>query len=47
MQKSLKFYNTDKWCIRETRIYSKNEKHKIFWDFEIQINHQISARIHN
>ena len=42
--KKLKFNNTNKWYMHNTEVGQENETQKVFWDFEIQIDHQISVR---
>ena len=42
--KKLKFDYTNKWCMYNPESVLKNEMRKILWDFEIQTDHQISAR---
>ena len=42
--KKLKFDHTNKWYKRNPDSVLENETHKILWDFEIQTDHQISAR---
>ena len=41
--KKLKFDHMNKWC-RHKESVLKNETHRLFWDFEIQTDHLISAR---
>ena len=42
--KEFKFDYTNKWYKHNPESILENETHKIFWDFEIQTNHLISAR---
>ena len=42
--KRLKFDHTTKWYMHKPESIQENEKHKIFWDFEIQTDHLIPAR---
>ena len=38
------FDHTNKWYMYNPESVLKNETHKLLWDFEIQTDHQISAR---
>ena len=40
--KKLKFAHTNRWYMHN--LESENETHKLLWDFEVQTDHQISAR---
>ena len=42
--KKLKFDHTNKWYMHYPESVQENETHKLFWDFEIQTDHLISAR---
>ena len=42
--KKLKFDHANKWYVHSPESVSENETHKFLWDFEIQTDHQISAR---
>ena len=42
--KKFKFYHTKKWYMLNLESVLENETHKILWDFDIQTDHQISAR---
>ena len=42
--KKLKFDHMNKWYMHNPEYVQENKTHKLFWDFEIQSNHQISAR---
>ena len=42
--KKLKFDHTNKWYLHNPEFVQENETHKLLWDFEIQTDHQISAR---
>ena len=42
--KNLKFDHTNKWYMHNPESVLENEMHKLLWDFEIQTDHQISAR---
>ena len=42
--KKLKFDHTNKWYMHNTESFLENDTHKLFWDFEIQTDHLISAR---
>ena len=44
MCKKLKFDHTNKWYMQNPQSVLENETHKLLWDFEIQTDHQISAR---
>ena len=44
MCKKFKFDHINKWYIYNPETVQENEAHKLFWDFETQMNHQISAR---
>ena len=39
----LKFDSTNKWYIHNLGSVLENETHKLLWDIEIQMDHQISA----
>ena len=42
--KKLKSYHTNKWYMHNSEFVLENETCKIPWNFEIQIDHLISAR---
>ena len=42
--KKFKFGHTNKWYIHNTESALENETNKLLWDFEIQKDHEISAR---
>ena len=42
--KKFKFDHTNKWYIHNPESVLENERDKILWDFEIQMDHLISAR---
>ena len=42
--KKLKFDYTNKWYMHNPASILKNETHELFWDFDIQTDHLISAR---
>ena len=42
--KKLKFDHTNKWYMYNPESVLEKEKYTIFWDFEIQTDHLISAR---
>ena len=42
--KKFKFNHTNTWYMYNLELVMENETHKLFWDFEIQTHHQISAR---
>ena len=42
--KKLKFDHTNKWYLHNPESVLENETHKLFWNVEIQTDHQISAR---
>ena len=42
--KKLKFDHMNEWYLNNQESVRQNEMHKLFWDFEIQMDHQISAR---
>ena len=42
--KKLKFDHSNKWYMHNPESVLENETHELFWDFEIQTDHQISAR---
>ena len=42
--KILKFDHTNKWYVHKPASILENETHKLFWYFEIQTGHQITAR---
>ena len=42
--KKLIFDHTNKWYMYNPEYVLENETHKLLWDFEIQTDHQISAR---
>ena len=44
MCKKINFGHTNKWYIYKPESVLENETHKDLWDFEIQTDHQISAR---
>ena len=42
--KKFKFDHTNKWYMQNPASVLENETHKLLWDFEMQTDHQISAR---
>ena len=42
--KKLNFDHTNKWYMHNQESVVEKETHKLLWDFEIQTDHQISAR---
>ena len=42
--KKFKFDHTNKWYKHNQESILENEMHKCLWDFEVQTDHQISAR---
>ena len=42
--KKSKSDHTNKWYVHNPESVLENEMHKLLWDFEIQMNHLISAR---
>ena len=42
--KKLKFDHTNKWYMHNLESVLENETHKLFWDFQIQMDYLISAR---
>ena len=44
LYKRVKFDHTNKWHMHNPESVLEYETHKLFWDFEIQTDHQISAR---
>ena len=42
--KKLKFDHTNKWYMRNPAAVLENDTHKLLWDFDIQMDHLISAR---
>ena len=36
--------HTNKWYMHDPKSVLENETHKLLWDFEIQMHHQISTR---
>ena len=40
----LKFDYTNKWNMHNPVSIQENEMHKIFWDFDLHLDHLISAR---
>ncbi len=44
MCKKLKFDHANKWYMHNPESVLENETHKLLWDFEIQMDHLISAR---
>ena len=42
--KKFKFDHMNKWYLHQPKSVLENETHKILWDFEVQIDHIISAR---
>ena len=44
MCKKLKFDHANKWYMHNPEAVLENDTHKLLWDFNIQTNHQISAR---
>ena len=47
MCKKLKFDHMNKRYMHNSASVLENDTHKLFWDFEIQMAHQISARLYN
>ena len=43
--KKFKLDHTDKWYMHNPETVQENWMHKIIWNFEIQTDHPISARI--
>ena len=44
LYEELKFDHANKLYMHNPESVHENEMHKLFWDFEIQMNHQISIR---
>ena len=44
MWKKFKFDHANKWYIHNPAYVLENDTHKLLWDFDIQTDHQISAR---
>ena len=44
MCKKFKFDHTNKWYMHNPAPILENDTHKLLWDFDIQTDHQISAR---
>ena len=44
MCKKFKFDHTNKWYMHNPASVLENDTHKLLWDFDIQTDHQISAR---
>ena len=42
--KKFKFDHTNKWYMYNPESVQENETHKLLWDFEIEIDHLMSAR---
>ena len=42
--KKFKFDHVNKWYIHNTESVVENETYKILWDFDVEMDHQISAR---
>ena len=42
--KKFKFDRANKWYMHNPESVPENETHKVVWDFDIQTDHQISAR---
>ena len=42
--KKPKFYQMNKWYMHSPESVQENEMHNLLWDFEIQMEHLISAR---
>ena len=42
--KKLKFDHTNKWYMQNPESVQENETHELFWDFDIQTDHLISAK---
>ena len=42
--KKFKFDNTNKWYMHNPASILENDTHKLLWDFNIQMDHLISAR---
>ena len=38
------FHHTNKWCMHNPASVLENDTHKLLWDFDIQMDHLISAR---
>ena len=45
MCKKFKFDHTNKWYMHNPAPVLENDTHKLLWDFDIQMDHQILARI--
>ena len=45
MCKKFKFDHTNKWYMHNPAYVLENDTHKLLWDFDIQTDHIISARI--
>ena len=45
--KKFKFDHMNKWYMHNPESVQENETHKLLWDFEIQTDHQIWARLPN
>ena len=44
LYKKLKLNHTNEWYIHNSESILKNETHEVLWDFDVQIDHLISAR---
>ena len=44
LHQKLKFDHTNKWYMNNLEVLPENETHNLLWDFEIQTDHEISAR---
>ena len=42
--KKFKFDHTNKWYMHNPASVLENDTHKLLWDFDIQMDHLISAR---
>ena len=42
--KKFEFAHTNKWYLLNSESILENETHNLFWDFDIQMDHLISAR---
>ena len=45
MCKKFKFDHTNKWYMHNPAVVLQNDTHKLLWDFDIQTDHLILARI--
>ena len=44
MCEKFKFDHTNKWCMHNPAPVLENNTHKLLWDFDIHMDHLISAR---